>query len=404
MQYYKHIAQYVKGKIMKKKVLLLIDISRSVGQCYIKGVKKYIHTHGNWRIYVPTPHYLSTGKINYEKFVEENKIEGILALDAIDQQQLLKIHKSNLPIVTHSAQSQLIFTKSSVDNIKIGEMAAEYFINLGFRNFLFIGIHNYIWSKKRLDGYKKVIDSNKDLRLFVYTLQYLGKNIKKDKHDISKWLKKIPKPYCIFACNDDVGFFILEVCKDFHIKVPEEAAVLGADNDIITCNMATPPLSSIKVGYEKGGYEDADVLNKLMNGNRDASKIEIIVMPQYIKTRQSSNIIAIDDAEIKKALVFIRENFKKPIQVSDVVWATGLSRRMLQLRFQKVLKRSIHDEIKRMRLEYIKEQLRNSRTSIKKIAKSQQFMHPAHFCRFFKKSASIPPVEYRRRYRLGYYV
>ena len=389
---------------MNKRVLLVIDTSRSVGQSYIKGVKKYIHKHGNWRIYLPTPQYLSTGKINYEKFVKDNKIDGILALDTIDQQEILDISKSSLPIVTHSAKSQQIFTKSSVDNNRIGEMAAEYFINLGFINFLFIGIQNYSWSQKRLDGYKKVIDSHKDLHLYVYTLQDLGKNIKKDKHYISKCLKKIPKPYCVFACNDDVGFFILEVCKDFDIRVPEEAAVLGADNDQIICNMATPPLSSIKVGYEKGGYEDANVLNKLMSGDRNASKIEIIVMPQYIKTRQSSNIIAIDDPELKKALVFIRENYKQPIQVSDVVLATGLSKRMLQLRFKKVLKRSIHNEIKRMRLEYIKEQLRNSRTSIKIIAKSQQFMHSAHFCRFFKKSVSIPPVEYRRKYGLGYYV
>lgn len=391
----------LKVKIVKKRVLLLIDTSRAVGQYYIKGVGKYIHTHENWRIYVPTPRYLSTSKINYKNYIEENKIDGILALDAIEQEQLFHFNKSNIPIIIHSAKSHQKFTKSSLDNFRIGEIAAEYFINLGFRNFMFIGIHNYSWSKKRLDGYKKVIEFHKDSRLFVYILQNLGKNIKKDKNDISKWLKKTPKPYCIFACNDDVGFFILEVCKDFNIKVPEEAAVLGADNDVSICNMATPPLSSIKIDYEKGGYEDADVLNKLMNGDKNASKIEIIAMPQYIQTRQSSNIIAINDPEIKKALFYIRENYKKPIQVSDVVYASGLSRRMLQLRFRKVLKRSIHDEIKRMRLEYIKDKLRNSRISIKKIAESQQFMHPAHFCRFFKKSVSMPPVEYRRRYGFG---
>jgi LacI family transcriptional regulator len=391
-------------KIVNKRVLLLIDTSRAVGQYYIKGVGKYIHTHGNWRIYVPTPRYLSTGKINYKNYIEENKIDGILALDAVEQEQLFKIRKSKMPMVIHSAQSHKKFIKSGVYNFKVGEMAAEYFIELGFRNFMFVGIHDYSWSKMRLDGYKKAIESRKDLHLYIHMLQNLGKNIKKDKHNISKWLKKIPKPYCIFACNDDVGFFVLESCKDFNIKVPEEAAVLGADNDVVVCNMATPPLSSIKIGYEKSGYEDANKLNKLMNGEKIASQITIMPAPQFIKTRQSSNIIAIEDSEIKKALVFIREHYKKPIQVSDVVLATGLSRRMLQLRFRKVLKRSIHDEIKRVRLEYIKDELRNSRTSIKKIAESQQFMHPAHFCRFFKKAVLIPPVEYRRRYGLGYYV
>jgi LacI family transcriptional regulator len=392
-----------KVNTMKKRVLLLIDTSRSVGQYYINGVGKYIHTHRNWRIYVPTPRYLSTAKINYKKYIKENKIDGILALDAIDQQQLFKIHKSSVPMVIHSAKSCKKFIKSVVDNVRVGEIAAEYFIELGFRNFMFVGLHKYLWSNMRMKGYKKVIDSRKDSRLFIQLLQNIGKNNKKDKQDISKWLKTIPKPYCIFACNDDVGFFVLEVCKDFNIKVPEEAAVLGVDNDEMICNMATPPLSSIKIGYEKGGYEDAGVLNKLMNGDKSASKLEIKLAPQYIKTRESSNIIAIDDPEIKKALMFIRENYKKPIQVSDVVMATGFSKRMLQLRFKKVLERSIHDEIKRMRLEYIKDQLRNSRISIKKIVKSQQFMHPAHFCRFFKQLVSMSPVEYRRKYGLNSY-
>ncbi len=389
---------------MQKRVLLLIDTSRAVGQYYIKGVGKYIHSHGNWRIYVPTPRYLSTGKVNYKKFIEENKIDGIIALDAIEQQQLSVIENTNIPIIMHSAKSRKKYVKSDNYNSKVGAMAAEYFIELGFKNFVFVGIHNYIWSNERLEGYKNVIESRKDLCLYVHKLQNLGKNIKKDKLDISELLTKIPKPYCIFACNDDVGFFVLEACKDFNIKVPEEVAVLGADNDAVVCRMATPPLSSIKIGYEKGGYEDANVLNKLMNGDKSASNIEIVPIPQYIKTRQSSNIIAIDDPEIKRALMFIRENYKQPIQVCDVVFATGLSKRMLQLRFKQVLRRSIHWEINRMRLEYIKDQLRNSRISIKKIATSQQFMHPAHFCRFFKKLVKMPPVEYRRRYGSDYLI
>ncbi len=387
---------------MQKRVLLLIDTSRAVGQYYIKGVGKFIQTNGNWRIYVPTPRYLSSGKVNYQKFIEENKIDGVIALDATEQRQLYDIHKSNMPMVIHSAKSRQNFKKNNSYNFTVGEMAAKYFIELGFRNFMFIGIQNYSWSNIRLEGYKNVINAQKDLCLYVHKLQCLGKNIKKEKHYISELLKQTPKPFCIFACNDDVGFFVLEVCKDFNIKVPEEAAVLGADNDTVVCGMATPPLSSIKIGYEKGGYEDANMLNKLMNGDTNASQIEILPMPQYIKTRQSSNVIAIDDPEMKKALMFIRENYKQPIQVTDVVSATGLSKRMLQLRFKKALKRSIHEEINRMRLEYIKDQLRNSRVSIKKIATSQQFMHPAHFCRFFKKSLKMPPIDFRRRYGSNY--
>ena len=92
------------------------------------------------------------------------------------------------------------------------------------------------------------------------------KIIEKTVINISKWLKTLPRPLCVFACNDDRGVYILEVCKIAGLKVPEEIAVLGVDNDELVCNLSSPPLSSIKVGFDKAGFEAAEVLDKQMNG------------------------------------------------------------------------------------------------------------------------------------------
>ena len=111
-----------------------------------------------------------------------------------------------------------------------------------------------------------------------------------------------------------------------------------------------------------------------------------------------SDIIAVEDLDITKALIFIRENFNKPIQVTDVVNATNLSRRALEMRFKNSLKRSINDEISRLRVENIKLKLMNSHIPICRIAKSLGYKHSGHFSRYFKKITSMSPLEYRRYY------
>ncbi|MFC1780765.1 hypothetical protein ACFLZ8_00690 [Planctomycetota bacterium] len=99
--------------------------------------------------------------------------------------------------------------------------------------------------------------------------------------------------------------------------------------------LSYPPLSSIKVGFEKAGFEAAKTLDKHKNG--DVLLANIKAEAQHVIQRQSSDIIAVEDSDITRALIFIRENFNKPIQVGDVVDATSLSRRVLEMRSKKSL-------------------------------------------------------------------
>ncbi|MFC1781573.1 helix-turn-helix domain-containing protein [Planctomycetota bacterium] len=171
---------------------------------------------------------------------------------------------------------------------------------------------------------------------------------------------------------------------------------MGIDNDELVCNLSNPPLSSIKLGFEKAGYEAADTLDKQMKGREPI--VNIVAKVQDLFERQSSDIIAIDDENIRGALVFIRRNFQKPIQVRNVVDATNLSRRTLELRFKDSLKRSINDEINKQRIRHIKRRLVNSNVHISEIAKSLEYTDTEHFSRFFKKLTSMSPKGYRHKY------
>jgi LacI family transcriptional regulator len=378
-----------------KKVMLMVDTSRAASRQFLRGIERYIHIHESWDVYIQLPEYITSRNTNFHKWIQQNHFDGIIVRDSPHLKNVLKLNISKTVFATTCEAFPGISTIST-DSYGISKMAADYFIGHGFRNFAYCGFGNLPWSQGRCDAYRKILAKNKDFRFFQYSCPHGIHDMVIEKNNISNWLVNLPKPLCIFTCNDDRGVYILDVCKNIGLRVPEEISVLGVDNDELVCNLSSPPLSSIKVGFEKAGFEAAEVLDKQMNNNKTAASI--IAKALNIVERQSSNIIAIDDAEITKALIFIRQNYKKPIQVNDVVNATTLSRRMLELRFKESIKRSIHDEINRMKVEYIKRNLLNLHVPICKIAQSLEYSHTGHFSRFFKKLTSLSPEEYRNRY------
>jgi LacI family transcriptional regulator len=379
-----------------KKVILIVDTSRSASRQFLRGIERYIHTNDSWEVYTQPPDYLSGEKKNFHKWIQQNHFDGIIVRDSQNLQDILKLKIPKTVFETTCEDFPGIATIST-DSYSISKMAADYFIGLGFRNFAFCGVENLFWSKGRQDAYQGILSENENVLFFQYNCPHGTHNMVIERRNISNWLKKLPKPLCVFACNDDIGVYILEVCKITGLKVPEEIAVLGVDNDELVCNLSSPGLSSIKIDVDKAGFEAAEALDKQMKGGKSVANIMIRAKARYLIKRQSTDIIAVNDKDITKALIFIRENFNKPIQVEDVVNATCFSRRMLERRFNTDLKRSVTDEINRLRTEYLKMKLMNSRIPIHKIVESLGYIDYGHFSRFFKKLTSMSPTEYRRR-------
>ena len=130
--------------------------------------------------------------------------------------------------------------------------------------------------------------------------------------------------------------------------------------------------------------------------NRKIKNTVLEVDPIEIVTRKSTDIFAVDDEELVAAMVFIRNNYLKPIQLSDVVEATSISRRELHYRFKLELKKTIQDEINKYRVEHIKKMLIDSREPIYTIANTLEFTDPEHFSRYFRNLTGISPSAYRR--------
>jgi LacI family transcriptional regulator len=347
------------------------------------------------------PEFYRQGREKTQKWLTSLNADGVMA-HTWDVNFINSIINLGLPSVicglnkpTHKA------CRLSTDEAGAGHMAAEYFMERGFRNFAFCGFDEMIWSRQKCDGFKQIL-SEAGFETFIYR-QPRSKHLRKPAKEqpiIAAWLKSLPKPVALMTCNDDRSQDVLVGCKIAECRVPEDVAILGVDNDELICNFSHPQLSSIALSTERAGYEAAKVLDKLMKGQKVAeNEKEVTVLPLHVVTRQSTDIMAIEDNNVAVAVSFIRRHSREMIQVGDVAQAVGLSRRTLEQHFRKALDHSVHEEIKYTRVNLMANMLIDTNLSVSQIAKLLGYPHTTNnISRYFKQLKGMSPLEYRRKF------
>jgi LacI family transcriptional regulator len=200
------------------------------------------------------------------------------------------------------------------------------------------------------------------------------------------------------VCSDLRGQFVIEACRRAGIVVPEQIAVIGADNDEPICELCNPPLSSVIPNHEQVGYRGAALLAGLMKGEKVASAT-VLVPPRGVSLRQSTDVLAMEDHGVAAAVRFIREQACEGIGVDDVVAHVRMSRSVLQRKFRQELDRSIYDEIMQVRLGYAQRLLAESDLSIGMVAVKSGFGSQEYMTDVFRRKLGQPPAKYRRAHR-----
>lgn len=399
--------QVVKENIKKiPKVLLQIETSREYGRGLLLGIVKYSNIYGPWSFYqeYPSPiFYMEPGffsklpkKVKKTPFPKNVDFDGIITRDPQKIEKL--IISKNIPTIVAIYLEKPIPGLSSIvtDNETIGRMAAEHMLDRGFRHFAYCGFEGMFWSRDSGESFSKRI-AEEGYETHFYKCPKKKLRIFDEQVVIADWLKTLPTPIGMMTCNDDRGRQVLEACKIAGIKVPDEVAVIGADNDEIVCGLSGPPLSSIALDTERIGYEAAELLDKLMRGQTTGTH-KIVARPTHIVTRQSSDILAIEDPYVVEAIRYIREHAKEMIQVDDVVGAAMISRRTLERRFRKELGRSVLEELRRARVAQIAQMLIETNLPVSQIASTLGFPSTKHIARYFHREKGINLVAFRRKY------
>ena len=191
---------------------------------------------------------------------------------------------------------------------------------------------------------------------------------------------------------------IIYACQQAQLVVPEEVAVLSSTYDELLCELVQVPISGILVPAEQIGYQAAELLAKLMRGGSPPHK-PVLLEPQGVKARQSTDALAVSDPALAKALSFIRENAMRPIQVNDVAQRAGVSRRLLERRFLKALGGSPASAIRRAHLERAKSLLGETDMPISDVAEAAGFGSLEYFAMLFHRQTGMTPLRYRREFR-----
>jgi LacI family transcriptional regulator len=376
-----------------KRIVLLVETSREFGRQLIIGIARYATLHGPWSFY-KEPIGLKSSIPHLTNW----KPDGIIIRDSMITKELLKL-KIPIILAIHTSSCPKILSVIKTDCRSIAKMASEHLIEKGFRNLAFCGYDSYDWSNERRKFFCH-FNSEAGYRTHIYIPP---KSIKtndweKEQRHVSEWIKRLPKPVGILACNDDRGQHILEVCKLIDLKVPEDVAVVGVDNDPMVCEIGDPPLTSIALNVNSAGYRAAELLDQLIK-NKKMRGQQIMVSPSHIVQRQSSDILAVDDVEVAAAIRFIKENAKNKINVKDVIKATGISRRTLEQRFKKTIHRSICDEIRKVRVDWILKLLLETDLPVSQITSLFNFTDVEHISRYFKKEKGIGLRQFRKLYQ-----
>jgi len=382
---------------MIPKVLLLLDFSDEYCRGLFKGISKYSRLFGPWHFCRMPIVYRNLSDIKeIVTWAKEWGADGIIA-QIEDKSKYSLLNDLNKPLIALDSDSRF----DQIPNVtglykETGKMAADYFIDKGFKEFAFYGFDDIVWSRERFEGFSQRIEKQ-GYKVHVYQHQ------KEEtpplwsyrESALTDWLKALPKPIALMTCDDNQGQHVTEACKAVGISVPEHIAVLGVDNDLIICNLSDPPLSSISLNTEKAGFETAHLLNKMMFENPQNFS-DIYVEPLQVISRRSTDFLAVDDKEISKALHYIYYHFKEKICVDDIVGATAVSRRVLEKRFQSVLKHTILDEINTLRIEHVKQLLIETELPISEISSVCGYTDIKNLSRYFRKHQGINPMEYRK--------
>jgi LacI family transcriptional regulator len=287
-----------------------------------------------------------------------------------------------------------------VDNGPVGQMAATHFLERGLRHFGYVGPPNQLFSMERRAAFCRALEQSGHGAACYHTVRRLPFDPRGQRWDLDRgvyrWLRKLPKPVGVFVPGDDWGIQVAEACRHVGLRVPEDVALLGVDDDDLDCELARPRLSSIILPTERIGYEAAALLGRLLAGEKPPAE-PILLPPTGVATRRSTEILAIDDRHVVTAVRFIRENAHLPLRVQDVLREVPLGRRTLERRCHKALGWGLGHEIRRAHLERARRLLARTDLPMKLVARQAGFTSIRHMGIVFRQELGMPPTTYRRQ-------
>ncbi len=353
----------------------------AIGRDMIRGIARFAREQPNWEIYLPWP-----GEVAWATLPHDIKLDGLIVRVGYNLDAPPGLKLENGPKITIGHNVDAPAPDVDWDNRAIGRLGAEHLIEQGHTHLWFI-YRDLDYQLLRLEGFRAAAKLRHaivhELNLSQWPMQELAAK-----------MAKIPSPAGIMAATD---FFATKVIMAAQISgrhVPEELAIVGAGDDELICQSTSPELSSVALPGEAAGYAAAEQLNKLLRG-QSLTGAQRSIKPTHVAVRRSSDLIAIDDVLIARALRYIRQHAYEGLTVPAVRKQIPLSRRTLELRFRAAVGRTIEQEIRRMQIERAKVLLNSTTLNMTEIAAAAGFSSAQRLSAVFQRELHHPPTAFR---------
>ena len=377
---------------MRKKVFIALRMAGIAGQEKLSGIFRFLGENHDWDITLVrtaaefTPARMKSALTEgYDGFIvsipDTEQTAALLASTDIPT-IVMDIHSPRLS----TRRNRIAFIRNSSE--EIGRAAANHLLSIGTcRSYAFV--HNpsvMQWSTDRCKAFRETLRDN---GFWCHEMK------------TPEGLQKLERPVGVFAANDDRGYDVIEFCHAHRIRVPEDAAVLGINNDALICENCHPRLSSIQPDFEQEGFLAAETLSQMMQPrNPETPKPRnpetLFVGIKSVVRRESTAELSTSGKLVQKAVAYIRRHALEGIGVSDVVAHLKVSRRLADLRFRELQHTSIGGEITRIRLTEVQRLLRTTREPIDAIAAKCGYANPNYLKNLFRKRFSMSMSEFRK--------
>jgi LacI family transcriptional regulator len=287
----------------------------------------------------------------------------------------------------------------NTDDLRVGQLALQHLHGRAYRQFAYCGNTTHLGSMLRYRGF---CTEARRLGITAAIPQHILPQGDQNapypdatRTRLAAWLQGLPRPVGILGFTDRVALELDEACGRLGLRVPEDVALIGVGNDLARIEFAHVALTSIQLNTQRIGLLAAEMLQARMDGRRDPPG-EILVSPQKIVTRLSTDRFAVDDEVVALALDHLREHVGNTIYVEEVARAAGVTRRVLELRFRAALGTSVYAEAQRLHFERALELMPEPALTLGEIAYASGFESPSVFAAAFRRRHGVTPSEYRR--------
>jgi len=384
------------------RVVVILETCVQPDREKLDGILKYVRFYGPWHLHIIQNRVGEQRLAHFEAWRANGVIVGQSMLDMEQTLARTKVPRVLIdPLPRHLDTASAFSRCSYVQNeaVRVGEAAAEYFLRQGFKQFAFVGeVLDRPWSRGRGQGFS---DQLREAGFACQTYAPLTEPEISDwaveQAKLSRWLASLPKPVALFAAMDIRARQVLDTCLIHGIKVPEEVAILGVDNDEQLCLGSFPTLSSIGCDMGACGFMAAQLLDEQMRGRRKRKRV-LTYGVKRIAERQSTHAVQpVQDRLVARALEFIRLNACEGIGVEGVVDYLNVSRRLAELRFRKTCGHSILDAIQTVRLDRVRRLVTETDFPIREITDRCGYQTDDHLRRMFKRHFGTTMREFRRK-------